>query len=100
MRTPDLERAHPAGMGGTQRIYRFANGLGASVVRFPHSYGYDSGRWELGVVKYSGPGKDQYRLTYETPVTDDVLGHLSEKEVDETLAQIEALPPVDATEQS
>ena len=85
---PKLSRPHPARMGGTQDVYQFANGFGASVVQFPGSYGYDAGLWELAVVKFDG---DDYSICYDTPITDDVLGHLSDAEVQQTLARINAL---------
>ena len=72
MKIPTIERPHPAGMGGTQKLYRFPNGYGASVVQFPHSYGYGSGRWELAVLKITGEGEDEFKLTYETDITDEV----------------------------
>ena len=70
---------------GIQRIYKFANGFGASVVRHQFSYGSNSGLWELAVLK---DGK----LTYRTPITSDVMGWLGEQDVDQILSQIEALP--------
>ena len=91
MRDPLFERPHTAGMGGVQKIYRFPNGYGASVVRFPYSYGYELGLWELAVIKFNGKGADAYSLTYETDITDDVIGHLSGDEVDEILSKIEGL---------
>ena len=101
MRTPTVERPHPSFSGGTQRIYRFENGYGASVVRFSEdygagvpvgSYGGDEGLWELAVLRFTGDKIDKFRLIYDTPITDDVLGYLSEEEVDANLAKIEALP--------
>jgi hypothetical protein len=83
-----IDRSHPAGMGGTQKVYKFPNGYGASVVQFMGSYGYDAGKWELGVVKWDG---DDYKLTYETPITTDVLGHLTWKAVEKHLAKIKSL---------
>jgi len=83
-----IDRAHPAGMGGTQKIYKFPNEYGASVVQFYGSYGYDDGKWELGVVKWDG---DDYKLTYETPITNDVLGHLTWEDVEKHLAEIKSL---------
>ena len=84
-----------------QRIYRFPNGLGASVVRrsytskeYPYcqhgSYGYLDGLWELAVIEWEDA--DRWHITYDTPVTEDVLGCLSEGEVDATLTRIQALP--------
>jgi hypothetical protein len=43
------------------------------------------------VIRYSGENNNSFSLAYDTPITDDVLGHLSEQEVDELLAQVEAL---------
>lgn len=82
MKTPDETR--PLN-GGEQRLFRFTNGYTASVVRHSFSQGGRAGLWELAVL-YNG------KLVYDTPITDDVVGRLSESEVDETLARIEALP--------
>ena len=82
--TPIIDRRHPAEMGGFQKIYRFSNGYGASVIQFSFSYGL-----ELGVVKFTG---DYWELTYETPITDDVLGNLTPESLEQALDQIAALP--------
>ena len=71
--------------GGVQHKYKFPNGYGASVVSHPYSYGGDRGLWELAVLGLDG------HLTYDTPITNDVLGYLSEDEVNEALAKIAAL---------
>lgn len=76
---------HPNGMGGVQAKIQFANGFGASIVKTPFSYGGKNGLYELAVFGQDG------HITYDTPITDDVLGHLSEAEVTVTLAQIQAL---------
>ncbi len=70
--------------GGQQRLYDFKNGYGASVVRHPYSYGNEKGLWELAVLK-SGD------ICYDTPITDDVIGCLSDDDVEEILNQIERL---------
>ena len=103
MRTNNLiiERQHRAGPG-VQRLYRFKNGYGASVVKFKvpsilgsgmfaGSYGANQGLWELAVIKFYGDGADDFRLTYNTPITDDVIGYLSGEEVDEILLRISRL---------
>lgn len=92
MRQATVERPHPADTSGVQKLYRFDNGYGASVVRFYGSYGYKSGLWELAVVKFCGPGDFEYKLCYDTPITDDVIGYLSESDVDSTITAIENLP--------
>jgi hypothetical protein len=63
----------------------FDNGYGASVIIGPHTYGGEDGLYELGVL-----GKDK-KLTYDTPVTDDVEGYLSEDDVTKLLEQIQKL---------
>jgi hypothetical protein len=75
---------HPAGMG-KQCIVQFSNGYGASIVKGPHTYGGKDGLYELAVF-----GKDGH-ITYGTPITDDVLGYLSEQEVEKTLLDIKNL---------
>ena len=63
----------------------FDNGYGASVIIGPHTYGGEDGLYELGVL-----GKDK-KLTYDTPVTEDVKGYLSEDDVTKLLEQIQKL---------
>ena len=91
---PFDERDHPAGMGGVQRIYKFPNGYGVSVIRFKFSYGMDEGLWELAVLDFvDHKGKvGSYSITYDTPVTSDVEGNLTDDAVDKLLTEIEALP--------
>lgn len=83
--TPHIERQLN---GGIQKVYRFENGFGASVVQHQFSYGGDRGQWELGVIKFVG---DDWGLNYETEITDDVLGYLEWREVEELLDRINAL---------
>lgn len=74
--------------GGTQKLYRFENGFGASVVQHEFSYGGDAGLWELAVIRFDG---DEWYLEYETEITDDVIGWLDWNEVDDLLSRINAL---------
>ena len=76
--------------GGTQVVHKFDNGYGASVVRHNFSYGSDRGLFELIVLKFI-PDTDDFDVDYSTPITDDVLGSLTEQGVLDTLAQIEEL---------
>lgn len=77
--------------GGEQRLYRFANGYGASVIRHKISYGSEHGLWELAVIKFLG-AEDGFYLVYNTHITDDVIGHLTEEEVEKHLCDIVNLP--------
>jgi hypothetical protein len=75
---------HPMGIG-KQCIVQFPNGYGASIVQSEHTYGGRDGLYELAVF-----GKDG-SISYDTPVTDDVLGYLSEEAVEKTLTDIKNL---------
>ncbi|WP_413488398.1 hypothetical protein [Carnobacterium divergens] len=61
---------------GMRNIYTFPNGYGASVVDGMGSYGL-----ELAVLSEDA-------ITYETPITDDVLGHLTQETLTDALNQI------------
>lgn len=78
--------------GGTQVVHRFENNFGASVVCHDSSYGREEGLKELAVLKFPY-GTDDYELTYDTEITNDVIGHLTDEDVNELLTRIEALKP-------
>lgn len=82
--------ARPLENGAVQKLYKFANGYGASVVKGEHTYGGDEGLWELAVVKFKTDG--EFVLDYSTPITEDVEGHLTDDAVEELLTRVEALP--------
>jgi hypothetical protein len=82
----DLEfKDHPNHEGGVHAKIKFSNGFGASIIKSPYSYGGKNGLYELAVFGQDGD------ITYDTPITSDVLGYLCEAEVTATLAQIQAL---------
>ena len=70
---------------GIRARIMFENGYGASVVKGEHTYGGRDGLFELAVLDSNG------QLTYETPVTDDVEGYLTEDDVTKLLEQIQSL---------
>ena len=70
---------------GIQRIYKFKNGYGASVVMHNGSYGGNKGLWELAVLNEEGD------LCYHTPITQDVIGHLTDTKLQSILEEIKAL---------
>ena len=81
----DLEFKQDIQRGLNAARIMFDNGYGASVVVGPYTYGGEDGLYELGVL-----GKDK-KLTYDTPVTEDVKGYLSEEDVTKLLEQIQKL---------
>jgi hypothetical protein len=78
---------NPIDMGigiGIQARINFDNGYGASVIKSPYSYGGNQDLYELAVIKDNA-------ICYDTPVTDDVLGYLTEDDVTKYLGQIQEL---------
>jgi len=69
---------------GVHAIVTFDNGYGASVVKTDRSYGGKEGLYELAVL-FDG------LISYDTPITNDVIGFLTEDEVTELLQKIEDL---------
>lgn len=88
--------------GGRQRIYKFPNGFGASVIPeyiITDDEQYDEhlnpeddnkmkpkkGWWEIAVLDSSG------ELCYDTDITDDVLRNQCDPDVDNILGKISRL---------
>lgn len=74
--------------GGRQMKIFFMNGYGASIVRHRFSYGNESGLFDSAVLRGDRINSD---IAYDTPITDNVLGHLSEEEVFSYLRKIKDL---------
>ena len=74
---------------GVQHKYAFPNNYGASVVKHDFSYGGQNGLWELAVLDYSIDKEGE--ISYHTPITQDVIGHLTWKNVEEFLLEIKQL---------
>jgi len=84
----DLEFVpHLMGVGIMSRI-QFENGYGVSVVKTPYTYGGDKDLYELAVLDNNG------NITYETPVTDDVIGYLRPMDVTDVMEKIQQLPKI------
>lgn len=86
-------KSHPFDREGKQAIVFFPNGYGASVIFSPFSSVCSIGRYELAVIEGDA---NEWDLCYTTPVTDDVIGWLTPRDVTKLLRQIAALPPVEA----
>ena len=70
---------------GVQHVYKFPNNFGASVIKTDYSYGGKRGLWELAVLD------DNDDITYHTPITQDVIGHLAWDNVEKFLGDIKEL---------
>ena len=85
----DLEFKDLPSLNGIQVMVKFENNYGASVVKHDSSYGGKNGLYELAVTQYDENG--DWDICYDTPITDDVLGYLTEDNVTDYLTQIEQL---------
>ena len=81
----DLEFKPHSNMNGIMSRIEFENGYGASVVKGEYTYGGKDGLYELDVLDSNGD------LIYDTPITSDVEGYLSEAQVTDLLIKIQQL---------
>jgi hypothetical protein len=81
----DLQFKKHRELNGVVARITFDNGYGASVVKHEYSYGGKDGLYELAVLDKDG------ELTYETPITNDVIGYLREIDVTDVMEKIQKL---------
>lgn len=76
----------------TERSFHlYDNNYAVSVIRGPYTHGGLKGLYELAVL-YMAPDSSESELVYDTPVTNDVEGHLTPDDVTRLMKQVEALP--------
>ena len=68
-----------------QKIYKFDNGYGASVVCNLGTYGAKEGLFEVAVLDSDG------QIAYNTPISGDVIGWCDFADVADILNKIKAL---------
>lgn len=73
---------------GTQAKFQFDNGYGISVITGSSAYGDGDTPYEAAVLLSDGS------LCYDTPVTEDVMGHLTADTVTDKMRQIQELPAI------
>tara|TARA_Y100000310_G_C20171196_1_gene573752 strand:- start:310 stop:543 length:234 start_codon:yes stop_codon:yes gene_type:complete len=62
----------------------FPNGYGVSIISNEFSYGL-----ELAVLKGN---EKEWEICYDTPITEDVCGHLDSGQLDAIVKDVKALP--------
>ena len=72
-------------MVGKKSRMHFDNGFGVSVVSLSYSFGGRDGLYEIAVLDSDD------NITYETPVTNDVIGYLTEEDVTDVMKQVQEL---------
>jgi len=82
-------------LNGIKSSLHFENGYGVSVVKHKYSYGYGKGLYEMAIMD-----KDN-DIVYDTPITDDVLGYLTEDDVSNYMIKVQRLEKkVDSTSEN
>lgn len=76
-------------LDGVQYLFKFYNHYGASVVKHKGSYGHENDNWELAVIHFDND--HDWDLVYYTDITDDVIGNLTDEEVNKLLERIQNL---------
>lgn len=74
---------------GIQYLGFFPNGYGVSIVNHELLFNGKRGDWELAVIIGN---TEKFVLTYDTPITEDVLGSLSDDDVNEICIKVSELP--------
>ena len=72
-------------LNGIRAVKRFRNKYSASIVQNEISYGGSEGLYELAVMRGG-------KIIYNSPITGNVLGWLTKKDVMDTLEKIKNLP--------
>ena len=85
MKFSELEFKELPDLAGVYCRIQFDNGFGASIVKHEYSYGGKDGLYEIAVLDSEG------QITYDTPITNDVLGYLSEEDVERHVNEIKNL---------
>jgi len=80
-----IEKFDKPELNGYQLVYKFDNGYGASVVKHDMSFGGRKGLYEIAVLDNDGD------LCYDTDITNDTVGHLRLRDVEQYLAEISML---------
>lgn len=76
--------ANPDRKGIQYRICFPKVGYGASVIKLPGSYGYENDLWELALLS-NHDNLEEWNLAYTELVNNDVLGNLTDNEVNKVL---------------
>lgn len=71
--------------------FKFENNYGASVIKHFGSYGYEEDLFELAVIIFKDKDDKHGCLCYNTPITNDVIGNLTNDEVLKLLEKIKNL---------
>ena len=75
---------HPNWADGTHAKHTFPNGYGVSVITGSDAYTSTKKPYEVAILHHG-------KITYDTHITDDVLGYLDDEAVNLVLCKVESL---------
>lgn len=85
----DLKFERIKRVNGVKSKLMFDNGFGISVIKHRFSYGGENELYEIAVLN------SDEEITYETPITKDVIGHLTPIMVSKYMIKIQCLKIID-----
>jgi len=88
MKFTDLEFEPHPDWEGIQAIKFFDNGYGVSAIMTPYSYGGPDGLYEIAILKGN---EEEWEICYDTYITEDVMGYLTNEDVETVLNQVKNL---------
>lgn len=74
-------------LGGVHYIFRFPNNYGASVIKGKYTYGGSEDLWEMALI-FCFDEDGHWDLVYERDFDEDVIGYLTDEQVNELLGKI------------
>lgn len=78
---------------GARYVFKFENGLGASIIKNKATFGYSEDLWELATIKFFDG--DDWELCHIQGFTDVVQGYLTDNSVQEILGIIRSIKNYD-----
>jgi len=82
---PVVVKTHRYDPDGVQKLYRFHNLRGASVIRGQYSYGGEQGLWEIMPVRFHSEEITDFELDYLGSVYEWPKGWLNDEQLNEEL---------------
>ena len=90
MKTPTFEKLQWVERrpdGHYQALQFFNNDYGVSVVFGPFNYS-DNNTYEMAVIKRNADQRQGWEITYQTPITSDVVGYATPEQITKYMQEI------------
>lgn len=84
-----ISRKEPFSTIDSQALMFFDNGYGISVITGKGAYSDENNPYEAAVLKGN---QFEWNICYDTPITDDVIGYNTAKDITSIMKRIQELP--------